>query len=97
MDRDIAWVGTDSAAFEHPANNDLRTTRPDLVPEMEEVVAGHERFGDSTWMIAHRWMLGAGRLHVDQVGGSIGSVPQERVTLAIFPWRFAGGEASIVA
>jgi kynurenine formamidase len=69
--------------------------RPDLVEEMERAVGDAETFDDSTWMIAHRRLLERGQLHVDQVGGDVGSVGGERVTLGIFPWRYHGGEASI--
>lgn len=95
IDRDVAWVGTDAPSFEHPANIYLRRNRPDLVPELERAVGDTETFDDSTWMIAHRRLLEQGRLHVDQVGGDLDAVPSERVTLAIFPLRYRGGEASI--
>jgi arylformamidase len=93
--RSASWVGTDSPSFEHPANINLRSAHPDLVPEMEAAVGGRETFDESTWIVAHRLMLSAGRLHVDQAGGALASVPADRVTLAIFPWRFSGGEASV--
>jgi kynurenine formamidase len=91
----VAWVGTDGPSFEHPANIYLRTMRPDLVEEMERAVGGAETFDDESWLIAHRELLGRGQMHVDQAGGEIGEVGSERVTLAIFPWRYVGGEASI--
>jgi kynurenine formamidase len=69
--------------------------RPDLVAEMEEAVGGAESFDESTWMIAHRRLLERGQLHVDQAGGDLDAVGAERVTLAIFPWRYRGGEASV--
>jgi kynurenine formamidase len=94
IDRDLAWIGTDSASFEHPANINLRTSRPDLVPELEALQL-EERFDEESWMLAHRELLSRGVLHVDQAGGDLASVPAERVTLAIFPWRYTGGEASI--
>ena len=69
--------------------------RPDLVAEMEQAVAGAETFDESSWMIAHRLLLERGQLHVDQVGGELDTVGDGRVTLAIFPWRYRGGEASV--
>jgi kynurenine formamidase len=96
LDREVAWVGTDAASFEHPANINLRSTRPDLLGELAEAVPpGSEVFDDESWMIAHRRLLEQGRLHVDQAGGDLDAVPAERVTLGIFPWRYSGGEASI--
>lgn len=95
LDRRLAWIGTDSPSFEHPANIALRRSRPDLVPEMEAAVGGSEVFDQDSWMLAHRRLLGAGALHVDQAGGDLAAVPDARVTLAAFPWRYAGGEASI--
>ena len=95
IEQDVAWIGTDSASFEHPGNINLRRNRPDLVPEMEAAVAGAETFDDESWMLAHRLLLERGTLHVDQAGGDLDEVPSRRVTLAIFPWRYAGGEASI--
>jgi kynurenine formamidase len=95
IDREVAWVGTDAPSFEHPANIYLRSRRPDLVSEMERVLEDREAFDDSTWMIAHRLLLARGQLHVDQAGGDLDAVPERRVTLAIFPWRYRGGEASV--
>jgi arylformamidase len=95
IDREVAWIGTDSASFEHPANINIRTTRPDLLRELETAVGTDERFDDDSWMMAHRRLLERGRLHVDQAGGDLDAVPAERVTLAIWPWRYTGGEASI--
>jgi kynurenine formamidase len=95
LERELAWVGTDAASFEHPANINLRSARPDLVPALEEAVDGTETFDSDSWMVAHRRLLERGVLHVDQAGGALDAVPAERVTLAIFPWRYSGGEASI--
>lgn len=95
VEREIGWVGTDSASFEHPANVNLRRGRPDLAAEMRETVDTDEVFDDESWMLAHRVLLGDGRLHVDQAGGDLDAVPARRLTLGIFPWRYTGGEASI--
>jgi kynurenine formamidase len=95
IDKEIAWVGTDSPSFEHPANINLATARPDLMKEMREVLDSDEVFDESTWMIAHRLMLEREQLHVDQAGGDLDQAPAERFTLGIFPWRYRGGEASI--
>lgn len=94
IEHEIAWVGTDSASFEHPGNINLRKNRPDLIDRMRGVT-GSEVFDDESWMIAHRLLLEREQLHVDQAGGDLDAVPAERVTLAIFPWRYEGGEASI--
>ena len=95
IERRVAWIGTDGPSFEHPANIYLRSMRPDLIGEMESAVDGSEIFDESSWMIAHRLLLERGQLHVDQAGGDMGAVGAERVTLAIFPWRYRGGEASV--
>lgn len=95
IDRELAWIGTDAASFEHPANINLRSARPDLRRELAATVDGFEVFDDESWMLAHRRLLERGQLHVDQAGGDLDAVPAERVTLAIFPWRYRGGEASI--
>lgn len=95
IDKEITWIGTDAASFEHPANINLRKARPDLVSEMTSSIGSDEVFDDESWMIAHRTLLERGRLHVDQAGGDLDAVPAERVTLGIFPWRYRGGEASI--
>jgi len=95
IERRVAWIGTDGPSFEHPANIYLRRARPDLVAEMEEAVGDAETFDESSWMIAHRLLLERGQLHVDQAGGDLDAVGDGRVTLAIFPWRYRGGEASV--
>lgn len=95
LDKEIGWIGTDAPSFEHPANIYLRTARPDLVPALEAAVGDRERFDADSWMVAHRRLLERGVLHVDQAGGELARVPAERVTLAIFPWRYEGGESSV--
>ncbi|MGD9735830.1 MAG: cyclase family protein [Solirubrobacterales bacterium] len=95
IEKDVAWIGTDSPSFEHPANISLRKHRPDLIEEMRETIGDAEPFDDSTWMMAHRLMLAREQLHLDQGGGDLHEVPAERVTLGIFPWKYRGGEASI--
>jgi kynurenine formamidase len=96
IEHEIAWVGTDSPSFEHPANINLRRTRPDLVEEMQSALNGdQEVFDDASWMIAHRMLLEREQLHVDQVGGDLGAVGTGRVMLGLFPWKYRGGEASI--
>jgi kynurenine formamidase len=92
---EVAWVGTDAPSFEHPANINLRRDRPDLLGDLEAAVGSLDQFDESTWMVAHRRLFERGQLHVDQVGGDLDRVGSERVTLAIFPWRYVGGEASI--
>ncbi|MGI9556456.1 MAG: cyclase family protein [Solirubrobacterales bacterium] len=95
IEKEIAWVGTDAASFEHPANIYLRSMRPDLIGEMEATIGTSETFDDDSWLIAHRKMLERGQLHVDQAGGDLDLVPAERVTLGIFPFRYVGGEAAV--
>ena len=96
LERGLAWIGTDAPSFEHPANINLPTARPDLMPALTAVVSSSgEDFTAETWMLAHRMMLERDVLHVDQAGGDLGLVPNERVTLGAFPWRYEGGEASI--
>jgi len=95
IEKEIAWVGSDAASFEHPANIYLRSMRPDLIPEMKQKLDGSETFDEDSWLIAHRAMLERGQLHVDQVGGDLDRVPAERVTLGLFPFRYVGGEAAV--
>jgi kynurenine formamidase len=96
IEREVAWVGTDSPSFEHPANIYLPRARPDLMEEMQIALDGDgEVFDDSSWMLAHRLLLEREQLHVDQVGGDLDGVPAERVVLGLFPWKYKGGEASI--
>jgi kynurenine formamidase len=96
IEREVAWVGTDSPSFEHPANIHLQRARPDLMDEMLAALNGDDEvFDESSWMLAHRKLLENEQLHVDQVGGDLDGVPAERVVLGLFPWKYKGGEASI--
>ncbi len=96
LERELAWIGTDAPSFEHPANINLPAARPDLMPALCAAVGpAVEEFTPETWMLAHRVLLERDVLHVDQAGGDLSRVPNERVTLGIFPWRYSGGESSI--
>lgn len=96
IDRQIAWIGTDSASFEHPMNVFVQS-RPDLVAEYEQMygVSVKHLHPQEHWLAAHHLMGERNICHIDQIGGDIALVKGSRVDVGVFPWRFVGGEACI--
>lgn len=97
ISKDIRWVGSDAPSFEHPFWTAIREYRPDLVREMETKFGKsiEEMLPSKYFLQAHRRMLDKNMMHVDNIGGDIDKVVNQRLTVGAFPWKFHRGDASI--
>jgi arylformamidase len=91
-------LGVDAGSMDHPMNTGIRQLRPDLAKEAEAHL-GHQSLDDlfpaSHFQCMHRELFTHNLVHVENLGGSIESVLNQRIVIGAFPWRFRGGEAAM--
>jgi arylformamidase len=97
IEKELRWVGTDAPSLEHPFWTAIRGYRPDLVREMEEKFGRsiEEMLPERYFLQCHRRMLARNMMHIDNVGGDIDQVLNQKLTIGAFPWKFQRGDASI--
>jgi len=97
LDRGIRWLAVDAISTDHPFNTNVRRARPDLIPEVERVIGMplEEAFPwPRDYQATHTMLFPRGVYHVENVGGEIDRVLDQRVWVGCFPFRFKGGEAA---
>lgn len=93
----IRWWAFDTGSADHPMNTSIRYKRPDLAREYRRRTGRdpEEEFPEQDLFVMHHVPFGAGIVHVENVGGDIERVLNQRCLIGCFPWRFVGGEASL--
>ncbi|MBX6754746.1 MAG: cyclase family protein, partial [Thermorudis peleae] len=96
LDRGIRWLAVDCGSADHPMNTVIRRVRPDLAAEAEQVLGQPlaTLFPESDYQVMHVLLFPHGVIHVENAGGQIDEVLDQRVLVGCFPWRFKGGEAA---
>jgi arylformamidase len=71
--------------------------RPDLVEEHEARVGKRldKMFPKEDLFVMHRVPFRHHIQHVENLGGDVEQVLNQRSLIEVFPWKFVGGEASI--
>ena len=97
LDRGIRWLAVDAISTDHPFNTKVRDARPDLVPEVEAKI-GMSLEKAFPWprdyQATHTILFPKGIYHVENVGGDVDRVLNQRLWVGCFPFRFKGGEAA---
>ncbi len=93
----IRWWAFDTGSADHPMNTSIRYKRPDLAREYRRRTGRdpEEEFPEQDLFVMHHVPFGAGIVHVENAGGDIERVLNQRCIVGCFPWRFVGGEASL--
>jgi kynurenine formamidase len=93
----IRWWAFDTGSADHPMNTSIRYKRPDLAREYRRRTGRdpEEEFPEQDLFVMHHVPFGAGIVHVENAGGDIERVLNQRCIIGCFPWRFVGGEASL--
>ena len=97
LDRGIRWLAIDAISTDHPFNTKVRTARPDLIPEVEKKIGMSldEAFPwPRDYQATHTMLFPKGVFHVENVGGHIDLILNQKVWVGAFPFRFKGGEAA---
>jgi kynurenine formamidase len=96
LERKVRWLALDVSSADHPMNTVIRNIRPDEA-ELADQKLGRsldEVFPKADYQIMHTIPFRHDVIHVENLGGEIDQVLDQRVTFGCFPWRFQGGEAA---
>jgi len=97
----LRWIGVDCGSADHPMNTIIRDWMPRQAKEADKVFQKKykqslaERFDDTKYQLMHLEMFPYSIIHAECIGGDIDLLPNQRVEIGFFPWRFVDGEASI--
>ena len=101
VDREVKWVGIDTATIDHPLATSLGPHRNGpqikyLLPEYKAATGRDAKDDFPDWNIAHRTLLAAGIPTIENVGGDLDAVTARRCTLQGFPWQWHEGDACVI-
>ncbi|MGH2828602.1 MAG: cyclase family protein [Actinomycetota bacterium] len=96
LDRGVRWLAVDVGTADHPMNTVIRKMRPDEAADAEAKLGRSldEVFPKPDYQIMHTLLFPHDIVHIENLGGDIDKVLDQKVTFGCFPWRFVGGEAA---
>lgn len=97
VEMEITWTGVDTGSADHPMNTTIADMRPDLRARYERRIGmpREERWPEEDLFVMHHVPFMYDIVHVENIGGGVATVLNQRCLIGAFPWRFEGGEASI--
>jgi arylformamidase len=96
LERKVRWLALDVSSADHPMNTVIRRIRPDEAALAEKKLGRSldEVFPADDYQIMHTLLFPHDVIHVENLGGEIDEVLDQRVGFGCLPWRFVGGEAA---
>jgi arylformamidase len=96
LDRGIRWLAVDAGSADHPMNTVIRKVRSDEAENAEHALGRSldELFPKDDLQIMHTLLFPHDVIHIENLGGEIDKVLDQRIQFGCFPWRFQGGEAA---
>jgi arylformamidase len=96
LDRGIRWLAVDAGTADHPMNTVIRRMRPDEAEDAEAKLGRSldDVFPKADYQIMHTLLFPHDVIHIENLGGAIDDVLDQRIQFGCFPWRFQGGEAA---
>jgi arylformamidase len=96
LERGIRWLAVDAGTADHPMNTVIRRMRPDEAEDAEAKLGRSldEIFPKADYQIMHTLLFPHDVIHIENLGGAIDEVLDQRIQFGCFPWRFQGGEAA---
>ena len=96
LERGVRWLAVDAGSADHPMNTVIRRMRPDEAEEAERKLGRplDEVFPKEDYQVMHVALFPHDVVHIENLGGAIDEVLDQRIRLGCFPWRFQGGEAA---
>lgn len=96
LERKIRWFAIDAGTLDHPMNTVIRKMRPDEAEDAEAKLGRSldEIFPKPDYQIMHTLLFPHDIVHIENLGGEIDQVLDQKITFGCFPWRFQGGEAA---
>ncbi len=96
LDRGVRWLAIDAGSQDHPMNTIIRKVRTDEAEYAEEKLGRplDEIWPKRDYQVMHKLLFPHDVIHIENLGGEIDQVLDQKVTFGCFPWRFQGGEAA---
>lgn len=96
LERGVRWLAVDAGSADHPMNTVIRRLRPDEAALAEQALGRSldDVFPTPDYQIMHTLLFPHDVIHIENLGGRIDEVLDQRITFGCFPWRFQGGEAA---
>jgi arylformamidase len=97
VERGVRWIAVDAGSADHPMNTVIRRIRADEAEEAEKKLGRSldEIFPRADYQIMHTLLFPHDIIHIENLGGQIDEVLDQKIQLGCFPWRFQGGEAAL--
>jgi kynurenine formamidase len=97
LDRRIRWIAVDTGSADHPMNTVIRRIRDDEAEEAEKKLGRSldEIFPKADYQIMHTLLFPHDIIHIENLGGRLDEIIDQKVLVGCFPWRFQGGEAAL--
>jgi arylformamidase len=96
LHRGVRYLAVDTGSADHPMNTVIRGIRPDEAERAERKLGRplDEVFPMDDYQVMHTLLFPRDVIHVENLGGAIDQVCDQRLQFGCFPWRFQGGEAA---
>jgi kynurenine formamidase len=96
LDRGVRWLAVDAGSADHPMNTVIRRVRPDEAEEAERKLGRSldELWPKADYQIMHTLLFPHDIIHIENLGGAIDEVLDQRIEFGCYPWRFQGGESA---
>jgi arylformamidase len=97
LERGVRWIAVDAGSADHPLNTVIRRIRADEAEDAEKKLGKSldEIFPKADYQIMHTLLFPHDIVHIENLGGQIDDVLDQKIQLGCFPWRFQGGEAAL--
>ena len=97
LERGVRWIAVDAGSADHPMNTVIRRIRADEADEAERKLGRSldEIFPKADYQVMHTLLFPHDIIHIENLGGQIDEVLDQKIQLGCFPWRFQGGEAAL--
>ncbi|MBW1763803.1 MAG: cyclase family protein, partial [Deltaproteobacteria bacterium] len=102
VDKKVKLVGYGCQANDHPlatklVDHGLGPTQPHLIEEYKEMSGRDPKEDFPEWEPAHKTLMVKGGIPgIENIGGDIDEVTGKRCFFTALPWRWPGGDGSIV-
>jgi kynurenine formamidase len=96
LERKVRYLGVDAGSADHPMNTVIRRIREDEAEDAEAKLGQplDRLFPRPDYQIMHTLLFPHQVVHIENLGGDIDKVLDQRIHFGCFPWRFQGGEAA---
>lgn len=96
LDKGVRWMAVDAGSMDYPFNTLIRKARPDEAELAEEKLGKSldEIWPKKDYQVMHKLLFPHDVIHIENLGGEIDKVLDQKITFGCFPWRFQGGESA---